>query len=156
MWDRLQKQIGVEREQLNRLLEIHRPLLVTCSETPPSDIELSALATMLHSFYTGNENIFKRIVAELGDTLPRSEFWHRELLDMMTRPSEAREAVISETLRDRLREYLGFRHVFRQAYSFQLKWEKMSSLVLECEDTLRRLETELDAFLRPAQDSSDA
>lgn len=45
-------------------------------------------------------------------------------------------------------EYLEFRHVFRQAYSFQLRWDKMSPLVLGCEETLRQLEAELDVFLR--------
>jgi len=149
--DRLRKQIAVERQQLNRLLDVHRPLLVKSASETPTEIEISALAAMLHSFYTGIENIFKRIAVELGDTLPAGESWHRELLDSMTAPSSAHAAVISMPLRDRLREYLRFRHVFRQAYLFQLRWDKMSSLVLECEETLRLLETELDDFLQASE-----
>ena len=148
MWDRLRKQVAVELEQLHYLIEVHRPLLTKCTGTTPNDIELSALATMLHSFYTGIENIFKRVAVELDGTMPRGESWHRELLDAMIRPSAARPAVLSKPLRDRLREYLEFRHVFRQAYSFQLRWDKMSPLVLGCEETLRQLEAELDVFLR--------
>ena len=64
------------------------------------------------------------------------------------------KAVISAPLRNRLREYLGFRHVFRQAYSFQLTWERMSSLVLGCEEALRTLETELDSFLQSGPHNS--
>jgi len=56
--------------------------------------------------------------------------------------------LISESLRNTLSEYLAFRHVFRQAYSFDLHWEKMSALVLNCEATFQRLETELEAFLQ--------
>ncbi len=148
MWDRLRKQVAVETEQLHYLIEVHRPLLTKCTGTTPNDIELSALATMLHSFYTGIENIFKRVAVELDGTMPRGESWHRELLDAVTRPSAARPAVLSAPLRDRLREYLEFRHVFRQAYSFQLRWDKMAPLVLGCEETLRQLEAELDVFLR--------
>ena len=148
MWDRLHKQVAVECEQLNHLIEVHRPLLVQCASTAPNDIELSALAAMLHSFYTGVENIFKRVAVELDGALPRSEFWHRELLDAMSHPSTARPTVISTPLRDRLREYLEFRHVFRQAYSFQLRWTKMLPLVLGCEETLQQLEIELDTFLQ--------
>ena len=143
MSDKLRKQIAVELQQLNHLLDVHRPLLTKCVSEAPNEIETSALAALLHSFYTGIENIFKRTALELGETLPAGESWHRELLDAMTIPGEARAAVISPPLRDRLREYPRFRHVFRQAYSFQLRWDKMSSLALECDETLRLLEAEL-------------
>lgn len=147
MLDKLRKQIGVEIQQLNRLLEVHQPLLAKCANEPPNEIETSALAAMLHSFYTGIENIFKRIVLESGSALPSGEAWHRELLDAMRTPRPANTAVISPPLHDRLREYLRFRHVFRQAYSFELRWEKMASLVLECEETLQLLESELVELL---------
>ncbi len=152
MSDRLRKQIAVELQQLNLLLDVHRPLLVKCASEAPNEIEIWALAALLHSFYTGIENIFKRIVLESGDALPAGESWHRELLDAMLDPGATRAGVISQALRDRLREYLRFRHVFRQAYLFQLRWDKMSSLVLGCEETLRLLETELEDFLRASKE----
>ncbi len=148
MWDRLSRQVAVEREQLHRLLETHRPLLVQCSESRPNPIELSALAALLHSFYNGVENILKRISAEIDSAPPSGEFWHRKLLDSMALPRKSRPAAISRVLNDRLSEYLEFRHIFRHAYTFELHWEKMSSLVLGCEETLRLLEAELDKFLR--------
>ena len=150
MWRKLRKQVAVERQQLNKLVDTHRPLLEKCSTTRPDDIELSALAAMLHSFYTGIENMFKRIAVEIDGKLPSSPFWHRDLLEAMIHPAPNRQAVISDALRNRLREYLEFRHVFRQAYSFQLRWDKMETLVLECEQMLRWLEKELDAFLKSA------
>ncbi|OGG51485.1 MAG: hypothetical protein A3F84_08675 [Candidatus Handelsmanbacteria bacterium RIFCSPLOWO2_12_FULL_64_10] len=151
MWSKLRKQITVERKHLNGLIDVHRPLLVKCVSTTPDGIEISALAAMLHAFYTGIENVFKRVTVELGTTLPRGEFWHRELLDAMTHSTEVRPPVISMSLRDRLKEYLDFRHFFRQAYTFQLRWEKMSLLVLDCEKTLRLLESELDIFLQTGE-----
>lgn len=147
MSGKLHKQIAVELQQLNHLLDVHRSLLDKSANEAPNEIEVSALATMLHSFYTGTENIFKRIVLESGGTMPSGETWHRELLDAMSDSNRA-GAVISTTLRDHLREHLRFRHVFRQAYSFQLRWDKMASLVLGCEVTLRLLESELGEWLR--------
>ena len=35
-----------------------RGLLASCRTTAPTEIELSALAALLHSFYTGVENSF--------------------------------------------------------------------------------------------------
>jgi hypothetical protein len=49
VWDRLRKQVTLERQQLHRLLETYRPLIERCAVSPPDDIELAALAAMLHS-----------------------------------------------------------------------------------------------------------
>ena len=64
-WDRFRKQQAAEREQLQRLLFGIHGLLAKCRDTAPTEIELSALAATLHSFYTGVENIFKRVAVEL-------------------------------------------------------------------------------------------
>lgn len=147
MWDKLRKQVAVELEQLEELIEVHRPLLDKLEKAAPTAIELSALAAMLHSFYTGIENIFKRVCVELGGALPSGAAWHRELLDSMSKPNDLPGIVISPELGRRLEEYLKFRHVFRQAYSFQLQWEKLSPLVFSCEDTLRSVGAEMCSFL---------
>lgn len=154
MSNKLKKQVAVEIEQLNILLERHRPLVEKVGIVEPDAIELSALAAMLHAFYTGVENIFKRITVELNEGMTKNEFWHRQLLDNMVQPGPERPAVISASLRDVLRGYLDFRHVFRQAYTFDLRWEKMAGLVQESESTLRRLESELNVFFKSFSSSS--
>ncbi len=95
MWDRLRKQVALEREQLHRLLDISRPFIEQCASSPPNSAELFALAATLHSFYNGFENIFKRIAVELDGGLADNEFWHRELLDSMARPSNQFSCVIT-------------------------------------------------------------
>ena len=142
----LREQVTLERGQLHRLFRVYRSLLEKCAVSPPNDIELSALAGMLHSFYNGIENIFKRTVLELGDPMPGGESWHKGLLDGMTQATENREALLSLELRGRLKEYMEFRHVFRHAYTFDLHWDRMKTLVLGCEETLRLVEAELDRF----------
>jgi len=154
VWDRLRKQVTVERQQLHRLLETYRPLFEKCAVSPPNDIEIYALAGLLHSFYNGIENIFKRIAEELDGQSPRSQFWHRELLDSMSQPREVRPAVISESLVERLDSYLDFRHFFRHSYIFDLRWDAMKALVLSYEETLRLLENELDRFFQGGHESS--
>jgi len=146
VWDELEEQVALERGQLRRLLRVHRPLLLKCAVSPPNEIELSALAAMLHSFYNGIENIFKRVTLGLGDPMLGGESWHKDLLDGMTQPTGNRKPVLSPGLRGRLKEYMEFRHVFRHAYTFDLRWERVKALVLGCEQTLQLVEGELDRF----------
>jgi hypothetical protein len=144
---KLAKQIRVELEVLHRLLERHPELLEKCGHEVPTSLEIDALASMLHSFYTGIENIFKRIQVTMDEPTDDTGFGHAALLDIMAHPSEKRPAVISPELRTVLRNYLQFRHMFRHAYSFELKWSRMSHLVLDMRDALHRLARELTAFL---------
>jgi hypothetical protein len=144
--DRLRRQVAAELAQLNRLIEVHQSLADRCAESAPGPIEISALAAMLHSFYNGIENIFKRIALEFEGGLPDSPTWHRDLLDAMAVPVAMRPAVISGPLRDRLKEYLQFRHVFRSAYSFLLEWERMAPLVHDCHQTFEILKLDLQVF----------
>ena len=146
-WHKFRRQQAAERDQLRRLLARVQLLLAKCSETAPDEIELSALAATLHSFYTGVENIFKRVSVELDGTSLRGEAWHRELLLCMARPGPNRPALLCPELHDALLEYLRFRHVFRNAYSFDLDWAKMSPLVLRLGETLHQVERSLDVFL---------
>lgn len=154
MWDDLRQKWTVEQQQLHRVLEHVRPLLDQCASNPPNDHELAALAAMLHSFYNGIENIFKRVAMECYGSLPQGQAWHRELLDLMAQPGRAGTAVISAALVERLDAYLDFRHFFRHSYVFHLRWDRMKALVLGCEETLEMLEEQVNRFFEAASGSS--
>ena len=104
-WDKFRKQQATEREQLQRLLSGIHGLLAKCLTTAPTEIELSALAALLHSFYTGVENIYKRVAVELDDEPVCGDSWHRELLLRMKSSTAHRPALLSEEPHDTLNEY---------------------------------------------------
>ena len=143
----LQRYFETERRQINRLIDEYRPLLARLAAREPDGIERSALAAMLHSFYTGVENIFKRIATASDGGLPDGRNWHRDLLASMARPGAHRPAALSQAARLALRPYLDFRHVFRHGYGFDLQWEKMSGLVRGCEETWRLVQKDLAEFM---------
>jgi hypothetical protein len=147
VWDSLREQVQVELEQLTLQLRTYDRLLRKVAHTSPDAIELSALGAFLHSFYTGIENVFKRVSVEIDHTPPAGDFWHKRLLDAMTTATTRRGPVISASLAARLKQYLQFRHVFRQAYTFDLRWERMRDLVSECEATFHQFQTEVQVFL---------
>ena len=146
MWPDVEEQVAVERAQIAQLFEAYQATISKSSQQEPGFIELSALATMLHSFYTGIENIFKRVALEIDGDIPSGDASHSDLLTAMTRPTASRPPVISQEIPVRLSAYLSFRHVFRHSYSFQLEWDKMRALVLQCQATWQQLHTELDRF----------
>jgi len=146
VWPELKEQIGVEEAQLQHLLELHRSLLEKCQSEEPGPIELSALAALLHSFYTGIENLFRRVAIEIDGGATHGDAWHRRLLQQMTEDRGGRPHVISSDLLDRLQSYLQFRHFFRHSYSFQLRWDKLEPLILQCEETFTILRGEIAAF----------
>ncbi|HSK76351.1 MAG TPA: hypothetical protein VLQ45_07805, partial [Thermoanaerobaculia bacterium] len=102
MWPDLREQVAVEESQLQQLLDLHRPLLEKCLTVEPDAIELSALAALLHSFYTGMENLFRRIALEVDGGVAQGSAWHRLLLQQMTEPGTGRPAVLSTELHERL------------------------------------------------------
>lgn len=140
-------EIELELAQLRQLMESFDSLRKDLTARTPTSVETIAIAGYLHSFYTGIENIFKRI-SRLDNDPARGENWHSRLLENMAISNRSRPAVISESLRDRLYEYLNFRHVFRHAYSFQLQWSKMAPLVVESEQVMIVIEASLRDFIK--------
>ena len=51
-------QLKFELHQIDNMLGSYEELLARCKEQEPSLVELTAAASVLHSFYNGVENIF--------------------------------------------------------------------------------------------------
>ncbi|MDW8389500.1 MAG: hypothetical protein RMK84_05205 [Oscillochloridaceae bacterium] len=61
----VQARVRFELNQLDQLLAAYEPLLQRVRHQPPDLVELTALASILHSFYNGLENIFTTIARYL-------------------------------------------------------------------------------------------
>jgi len=117
-------------------------------------VELDALAVSLHSFYLGFENIFKRIALAIDGVLPKGPFSHIKLLESMAVPTDNRRAVISTDLETDLLDLLNFRHVFRHAYAYDLKWTKMKHLVFNADETLAKAAKQIASFIDEVEQAS--
>ena len=89
-----------------------------------SSLELAGVATHLHNFYNGIENVLKQIVIASGKKLPAGPSWHQDLLT-----KAVADNIISDSTAKELKRYLAFRHFFSHAYSFDLDKERMIPLV---------------------------
>jgi hypothetical protein len=54
--------------------------------------------------------------------------------------------VIAAGTEKKLREYLGFRHLFRKRYGFELDWQKLKKLLLGVPQIRIQLEKEIGKF----------
>ncbi len=118
---RLKDKIETEYENIDRLV----------SEFPAKEklpylqfLEIAGVATLLHNFYNGIENILKLSLKEKRIALPDSLSWHKDLLKLAMKNS-----IISEDTMIKLGEYMAFRHFFSHAYALDLYAEKLEPLV---------------------------
>ncbi|HBR17605.1 MAG TPA: hypothetical protein DD725_08380 [Deltaproteobacteria bacterium] len=151
---RVVSEVKEELEKIDALileLDRHR------SVRPENSFYLRAVASILHDFYCGAERIFIRIAEELNGGIPEGENWHIQLLkDMGLEIEKVRPSVISHDASKRLREYLEFRHRFRNIYGFELEWEKMKGLRERLPVVAEEFKKEMKQFLKFMQGISKA
>ena len=75
------------------------------------------------------------------------EEWPSELLRQMTLDIPGlRPPVITASTEKKLREYLGFRHLFRKRYGFELDWQRLKKLLVGLPQIRIHLEIEIEKF----------
>ncbi len=110
-----------------------------------------ARASYLSDFYNGVEKVFRILAQELGTGVPKGDSWHKTLLMDMTLTIGRRPPVISSELATTLLPFLGFRHVVRQAYGFELDQKRIDGLAGNLIPAMERFIEEIRAFLEILQ-----
>jgi hypothetical protein len=143
----LVSRVEFEITQIDRLLESYAELLDRVCQTEPDLVELTATASVLHSFYTAVENVLLAVARQIDGQVPEGARSHRDLLVQMADSTIERPAVLSEKIAHRLGQYMAFRHFYRHAYSFYLEWDEMADLVSYLDDVWSQTKLELEQFL---------
>jgi len=139
--------IQLEIEQIDKLIETYSDLFKKCVKSEPDKIEIAALGSVLHSFYNGLENIFSVIAKEVDETLPQGFSWHKELLIQISNKTLTRNAVFPEATREKLVNYLAFRHFYRHSYSFFLDWKELKPLICDLNSVWEEVRESLEKFV---------
>ncbi|HEX9974344.1 MAG TPA: hypothetical protein VGD14_19905 [bacterium] len=142
----LKADIQFELENLNKLVVELEALTASLNGTP-GFTELRAMGSILHDFYCGVEKIFERIAFAIDGEIPQGSDWHSQLLVRMGSEIEGiRPAVVNKVLQNQLREYLRFRHLFRNVYGFAIEWSKLQRPVNLMPEIYNNFQTELTHF----------
>jgi len=84
-------------------------------------IHLTAVASGIEHAYSGMEQAFKIIAAEIDGAVPTAEDWHARLCALMFTPVPGRRpAVLPAALRSELDDLRAFRHRVRNLYGSEL------------------------------------
>ncbi|MBD3376613.1 hypothetical protein GF406_16375 [candidate division KSB1 bacterium] len=140
-------QINLEISQIDDLLASYDHLFARTNQNEFNLVEITALASVLHSFYNGIENIFLCIAKRIDHDVPHNDRWHRDLLLSMGKPTKTRPAVLSMTILAKLTDYMAFRHYYRHSYSYTLEWGELRTLVTPLKPLWQDTRKELLLFL---------
>lgn len=138
--EKLPKQILAEKENVELALNNLKDAMARKKKTA---VELAAIATFLHNVYNGMENILKRVLIAKNIGIPRSDTWHKDLLNL-----SLSIGVIPEKLSDELYKYLTFRHFFVHAYGFMLDEKQLEGLADNIPDIWSQFLLEIENFLK--------
>jgi hypothetical protein len=134
---------GIER----LVMRANRALAAAQKHQGDADLYMDSAALNLHDVYSGLERVFKQIAAIVDGSLPTAPDWHRQLLQQMElNLPKVRPPVLSGESIERLDEYLRFRHVVRNVYTFSFDPERVGRLVTELESLYPVFRQELLAF----------
>ncbi len=107
------------------------------------------------NFYTGLENIFKRIAEEIDMMMPQGKDWHKDLLHQMAAKHSIRPPVISNKTVETLIQLLKFRHLARNIYGFELELEGIVENAQRVCDIYEIVSTELKVFIEWIEKQTD-
>lgn len=112
----------------------------------------AAIASYVHAFYTGCEHVFRSISAFFENQLDQAH-WHADLLRRMRlEVPGVRPRVLPDALAAELEPYRGFRHVFREAYGYELDWRRLRPLAERMPDVSRETFEQIERFLSDLPD----
>lgn len=138
--------IRAESQDLARVVE-RTDRIWQQAMTSSDDYYVDATALNLHGFYAGLERLLEIIADGVDQAKPGGAHWHDELLRQMAAEIPGvRPPVLSQETRERLDRYRGFRHVVRNAYTYNLDPEQIGVLVKQLAPTMARVAHELTAF----------
>jgi hypothetical protein len=138
--------INHEISRIDRSLEDVKPLLDLCKIKEPDIIEMTAAAQVLHSFYNGVESILVLFFKYINEKLPNDLSWHKTLLEMAFGTNSQNIKIFRNDIKEKLDEYLSFRHFIRHSYSSELDWNDMKPLINDIDNVWKMVKNDFKEF----------
>lgn len=124
--EELKAEIEIEFDALRQVVNELESLRTDVVGREPTVREKTAAAAFLAQFYSGIENILKRLSRFHRVKLPAGENWHLDLFKRFCPPGQPPLPMLfDEALARQLGPFRRFRHVVHHGYGFQIEWDRM-------------------------------
>lgn len=144
----LHKEINIELELIETILKELSQLKTDFAGREPSVRDKTAAATFMAQFYSGVENILKRISRFHNISLPIGDTWHIDLFKRFCEPSyKPLPALFDESLATAMAPFRKFRHVVFHGYGSQLDWSRMKEGLSNIDDVYAKFKANLFDYL---------
>lgn len=131
----------------NQMVRIEALTNKTKNLEPSNDDKTVHLAYELHNIYCAFEDLFKEIAKTFENEIEDLSQYHKGLLKRMQLEIRSiRPKVISEESYEFLLEMLGFRHVFRHAYNYNLNPAKVKDIQQKYIESYPSIVRDIKAF----------
>ena len=147
MDEKLKIKIEHEISRIEKQITDAKPLLDLCKIKEPDFVEITATAQILHSFYNGVESVIMLFIKNSGEKLPNDIHWHKTVFEMAFGKNSKKIKIINDDIKEKLEDYLSYRHFIRHSYSSELKWKEMAPLVKELDETWKTIKSNFEMFI---------
>lgn len=145
---RLASEIALELAALEQVAQELAALVHDVAGREPTIREKTAAAAFLAQFYSGLENILKRLSRFHGVELPSGENWHFELFKRFCQPGQPPLPVLfDDSLALQFGAFRRFRYVVHHGYGFQIEWERMREGLVQVTPRLSVFRKSVEAHL---------
>lgn len=145
----LKADLAVEFDALRQVANELEALRRDVAGREPTVREKTAAAAFLAQFYSGIENILKRLSRFHGVELPAGETWHLDLFKRFCAPGQPPvPALFDDGLARQLGPFRRFRHVVHHGYGFQIEWDRMREGVEQVGQVLAAFHDRVEAHLK--------
>lgn len=146
--NKLKEDITYELGQIQKVVNTIEELRKEIKGEAPDTTQKAAMGTHLMNFYSGIENIFKRVAKDYYGFFPTGDAWHKELLELSGQGFKDKKAIVDQNTINSLSDYLGFRHLFIHGYSFVLDWNIMNPLINNIDNIWKNIKLQIENFLK--------
>ena len=151
----LKEEIEIEIELMEKTVKELVALYQDVREKSPTVREKTAASAFLAQFYTGVENILKRICKFHNIPLPTGDTWHIDLFTQFCEPSRSPlPCLFNQNISIALTPFRKFRHIVYHGYGFQLDWERMQDGIKGIEDIFRQFKSIIYSYLQILEDKA--